>query len=1258
MKHLLIALIPALALAQPTQLRVLGTTPTQVIVSYVPPSSSDCTIAATHDGLAAHDTNNSLFAGSNSDPARKIEDTGRRIVVVGARKAEASGGKIYSRALPADTDITITVTCGSAASVTARTARINGLVPEALSSDPDNPGRWLAPSFIWGVAGKETPVIDHQTGTKIWRLTDPSETGFSETRTFSKQIATGWTNPTNLLSDSTSTRASISGTSPAYLFFQGTASGNAIGGYAPTWYSAHNVDIRINGFGDNETDTNRQVNVCLVKDSQNCIGNTLTVTLPQSTPSSQYVNPSYPLAGYAGWGAVLKRNDWPHGLFEDGSLSVSGNNATIGYTGGANYSSRTFNLEWPTGTKIQVTGSSPTCTDNLCTVNAVASNTALTFQESLSLTDVTWTSQNVGVKIWKTNSTGTIELSAGYRLAGQYEMQVAPNDSCHPIPVSVTKSAAGVDLGYSLQGRLCKFNDYGMGNAERLYWISDSTPDFRLVSLFRVPGSVSGHTSSDLPDILPGYSKTSNSSFDKDDGRVLWTATATPNGTAIFKLTWSGDGTALAPYKWGSGGIISSDDNQITWLNVTKGGTSLSAQVTALPGWNSDLWGSPNLSFRGVTTTGRAIFVSLNNGQDFAGWVFSFDLATSVLEQSFQTFNAKAFMTPGGIHGITAASDVSLPIHGQYKNNADKNMGGPFTGTISHVKRSGSWNDNTALTSTYTANNADATCPSDIAQEYKDLGATGDNCVQVRILAEPCSAVATTAEKTAHPCTGDATKAGLGVPLAPGMAFQDISQGEDNEFLLIVKRDTNGTPSDVTDDTLWLLRDSFDGYACQQANPRGRLFAQGGTSCVANTSQAAHSDNWQFRVVPNYRDFVWEPVSNTFKGVSNALMRGHYDIASTGSGNHSMIGNSTGPQGSFAALDKPFTDYGNTLTPNWISNAGWFAGIVSDGLPLQSYPHTPASVGTGIWAKVGTDMRHINPSLGTTGEAQGQGVGSNYTVTLVGGTTRVYKVSAITGTFSRVRPLWVWAGDTVFDEKSSATTGNTLTDSDIGRFCYALNGGECRSGSSAGDVYIVQDKINTAATQCNSSQSVNRIPCVFSSTGNMGKIIQMRLDANDPGSAYQRAISNALTAPAQQYTYMSARDYPAGRKVLSFIPFAEGWFTGPALFDPGGWPDISLRSNTFRPITVKSGAGNNILVEFGYSEYGARDAYFCTARAEKCVAKAAAIDEASPFLYAGESGAYTAAASTVTIPALPGRVLHYRIRENGTWGPLQVLAIP
>ena len=88
--------------------------------------------------------------------------------------------------------------------------------------------------------------------------------------------------------------------------------------------------------------------------------------------------------------------------------------------------------------------------------------------------------------------------------------------------------------------------------------------------------------------------------------------------------------------------------------------------------------------------------------------------------------------------------------------------------------------------------------------------------------------------------------------------------------------------------------------------------------------------------------------------------------------------------------------------------------------------------------------------------------------------------------------------------------------------------------------------------------------------------------------------------------------------------------------------------------------GDRIRIAFGYAENGDPANLYCTTRQETCWTSAAATDP-NPFVFAGEAQHKVACGSgcTVTIPAIPGRILFYQVEHTGgagtILGPLEAI---
>ncbi len=1246
MKHLLF-LLAATVSAQ--TIRSISATAGQAVVYYSAPSSgSSCvfevstspTYSPVVDAL-----NQTLFPSAATDTTASVF----RAFVIGERRAAPSGNTFYSLSLRSQTAYYLRLICdgltGSAATASFVTKDSTVMAPDPLPFDTSAYGNFAVPDFDWSDRSK--CVVDPQTALPVCRIGDPkdfaSNTGPHLFTSFAG--ASGWTSASNILSGSTGSLAVAGNTNPVYLPVDPS---NAItnGGFNLTATQGHpltDVGVRIFGSGSDATASNRQISVCLSIDNATCYTNAIIVTLPQTTAADMGVTPStYPAALFAGWGKAVPREY--HGskgyvTASAGTVTLTKDGAGTAINSNTNSAASRFQHEWAAGTLFNITGSSGTCGSSNCTIASVTNQTTLVLNENLTIAENTYKNLPLTVRIVKTNATGTVSVSASYRLAKSFVLHLSANNGCSTSTTTFSVDRSG-SAASPEQFFMCIF-DWHAQSGGRLYAISKTRPEeVRFLSAIKQPASISGHISADLPSSPVETPMVSYPTFDLADPTYFVTAVRSGGGsTAIFQIRYTGDGRDNAAAQWASSAdsTPATGDANLTWLNLTKSADSRDLRTLILAGttYDESRWGNlSGLAFAGLTETHSLWYSPPIGGQDTPCWVFAFSNATGNLAFGYHTLNGIAAGARGsGCHAVQTAAGKMMIAASNLGFGDSRMLGGPFVTTPTHVYRSGAWSTNTAIPDIgdLVSNAYDRTCPSDLAQIWKDQGAVGNECIQIRIPNEPCSSVAGASEKAWLPCPSDANKSWIGSALAEGDTLFDAAPGVDSETITVVRR---------TGNDFVFLRDSGLGYACQSQNLRGR-------DCAAVPAQNVHLNGASWRIVPRAGNVLAEPSTGAIVFEDPNSTRGHFSYEALSGGTHNYAG--VGTPGYVSRYNAPATSFGQRYSyvfAEWPSFAGQSSNYSGSS---QSYIAVGGSASTTADRRFASDWRHPNGGLGLAVEAYGQVIGPTMTFTLQGGTTGVYLVGGATSGFDPKRsPLWVWMGRYIFRDASTSTTGNIITDATPWTFCYAVRVNECRTGSTIGQLYVAAPGLQTGLTQCHASQISYRSLCVFPATASFGRLMDVRIDRDDRQGLNQRAIGMALTRPGSQYVYSKAKPFSNGRAIIATSWNVQGVYSLPVIIPIGTRSETSANRTTYQPFLV--GAPTNSIVEFGYNS-----SFHCMTRSEVCKVAASSITEATPFTWSGDS-LTASSGSAIAVPAIAGRVLYYRVVTAGTPGPVQVVA--
>ena len=276
---------------------------------------------------------------------------------------------------------------------------------------------------------------------------------------------------------------------------------------------------------------------------------------------------------------------------------------------------------------------------------------------------------------------------------------------------------------------------------------------------------------------------------------------------------------------------------------------------------------------------------------------------------------------------------------------------------------------------------------------------------------------------------------------------------------------------------------------------------------------------------------------------------------------------------------------------------------------------------------------------------------------LVGGQTNTYKMGSMPTIHRKQLTTLASCGSHPLVDISSPTTGNVISDSTTYSYCVANAANECRTGASAGDVYV--NCPSAANLTCNTESQLGPVDiCIGDSWAYANGAAQVSTTSVDQNGAGGRLVSDLFATHHNEFRYNNVHPTADGTWML----FGTSNLTGTleaymAKLPPFPTAEPSPRLDTFvsTPIAIPTTAGGaTAIVKFGYAEDGDPDAYNCTTRAEPCVAQSASVNESTPFYFATtEAGSITglacASGCAIAVPAVPNRLVYYDaiLRNSG-----------
>lgn len=916
-------------------------------------------------------------------------------------------------------------------------------------------------------------------------------------------------------------------------------------------------------------------------------------------------------------------------------MTIDGSKVTLvgSMTGQGLASENFFKTQWTRGARIYLANTEPICPHNLCTIATVENATHLTVTERLPYTHdpVDYKSAASGLRIVKKTGIGAVSVSFDfdYATSGQWTMPIsggAEMCSRHAAETYVDKSGNPLPDGHSLQGYLCSVPGTSSGEAG-LYFIIPETGEVRLISNFQGEPD-----QRDRPeDRGPGYAVPGTEIFDPQKPNVMYVSgMLKAPGSAyrcIFRLTYTGDYRELRP----NYPLRSDPPDHVIWTNITPPSRNLdvvSQVMHTIPAWKTEKWGDM-ASNRGVGVTGKYyVFAQApaGGGQNGPCWLFFFDVTAepyAKLANYANSFRDPSMRWAGchtvdaGFHNYVLVTGAVLGMNGPAPSST---LIGPHRLPVTAVYKDGAWSSDTSLGVEASA------CPAGLDPKWIALGASGPNCVRLRVKGEPCSTTPNLSakENKLFPCPWNANYSML-QRMEEGDSIADASASSSEQMRIVSK----GPFADGFE--LTLLRAT----AC---GPR-----------------RAKSNGWTAMMVPHgicRGAPVWiDGAKAEWTRENSAFASSHEDFGSS-----PTPGNITAVMGSYTVrYDREVpSSIGQPPTFQINGTTSKFAGESGVGqMAVQSYPSKRqwnAPTAEQVWA---LDFRHYNPSAGWRSEAA-SGIGPSRIFKPVEGTSQVYEAGHLGSLNPKRVPLEGFAGRWLLREKSGPGLGNTLTDGDAFRFCVANAPGECRADSTRGQVFVNMPHADSN-DHCVTDQYLLDVPCLLTPPPFGAWTVQWDVSRDDPAGVNWRRLTMGLSGPGRQYHFGNMKSIPGGK--WAFMPgyWIDGLRHDLLLVKLPPWPGpdhSGIDRSTFVNVPVVVGREaeySEARVRFGYAENGPAKAFYCTPRQEVCSTGG------DPFAWESEHPRWEACAAgcSIKVPALSGRVLYYSIDRKTADGRIR-----
>lgn len=231
--------------------------------------------------------------------------------------------------------------------------------------------------------------------------------------------------------------------------------------------------------------------------------------------------------------------------------------------------------------------------------------------------------------------------------------------------------------------------------------------------------------------------------------------------------------------------------------------------------------------------------------------------------------------------------------------------------------------------------------------------------------------------------------------------------------------------------------------------------------------------------------------------------------------------------------------------------------------------------------------------------------------------------------------------------------------------CHALLAGECVAGSQPGDEYqsVPGANLYSGMSQINSTDYT---PFMNAAGPELAWSYQYGINHVDPFGLNWRHLTMAFAGPTKESNYANIHGNMDGKWGLFEDFFGDGMRSDVFALKLPPWPNTdSISRNTFIPVQVSFYTTTAIQARarFGYQEYsnGSGDNLYCSGeRNEECSTVTG--DTKEPFAWLSESlpmwqSCAANSTCTITIPALSGRVLYYRLDRQSADGTVTTSSV-